>query len=226
MLFIDIFTLFPVVFESIMKVSMWKKAQEVGAVSFNLWNLRDFSRSKQYKVDAPPFGGGGGMVMRVEPIVSAVEQVKSKSSWVVGLSAAGSRFDWRKAVEFSKKEHLIFLCGHYEGIDQRVIDLVVDEEISIGDFVLTGGELAAMVIIDAVIRFLPDVLGYKNGMWEDSFASGFLEYPHYTRPDVFRGIEAPSILRSGNHNEVENWRRRQAYNITKERRPDLLEGGC
>ncbi len=221
-MFIDIFTLFPVVFEGILRVSMWEKAQKVGVVRINLWDIRDFSRSKQYKVDAPPFGGGPGMVMRVEPLVAGIEQVKSDSSWVVYLSASGKRFDQEKARELTKKEHLILVCGHYEGIDQRVVDLLVDEEISIGDYVLTGGELPAMVIVDAVIRLLPGVLGDEQSLVEESFSDGLLEYPHYTRPAIFRDRKVPEVLLSGDHQAVKQWRKGQAMEKTKLVRPDLL----
>ncbi len=221
-MFIDIFTLFPIVFDGMMRVSMWQKAQEIGAVRINLWDIRDFSRSKQYKVDAPPFGGGPGMVMRVEPLIAGIEQVKSDSSWVVYLSASGKRFDQKKAWELAQREHIILVCGHYEGIDQRVIESVVDEEISIGDYVLTGGEIPAMVVVDAVIRLLPGVLGDSDSLKEESFSEGLLEYPHYTRPEVFRDMQVPKVLLSGNHQAVREWRRKMALEKTKTLRPDLL----
>ncbi len=223
MLWIDVITLFPIVFDGIARVSMWKKAQDIGAMSINIWNLRDFSRSKQYKVDAPPFGGGPGMVLRVEPLFAAVEQVKSKSSWVINLSPGGKPFSHRRASALAKKEHLIFLCGHYEGIDQRVINELVDEEISIGDYVLTGGEIASMVVIDAIIRFLPGVLGDSQSLKEESFSFGLLEYPHYTKPRVFRDKSVPDVLLSGDHNQIKKWRDAMSLYKTKQYRPDLLE---
>ncbi len=222
-LFIDIFTLFPVVFEGVLSVSMLEKAQRIGAVRINVWDIRDFSRSKQYKVDAPPFGGGPGMVMRPEPLFSAIEQVKSPSSWVINLSPGGIRFDQEKARELARKEHLVLVCGHYEGIDERVVSALVDEEISIGDYVLTGGEIPAMVVLDAVVRLLPGVLGDAKSLEEESFSEGLLEYPHYTRPERFRGLNVPPALLSGNHALVAQWRRRMSEEKTRRVRPDLWE---
>ena len=223
MLFIDIITLFPIMFEGVKGTSMWARAQEVGAVSINLWNLREFSRSKQYKVDAPVFGHGPGMLYRVEPLFAAVEQLRSASSWVVNPTPSGKPFTHKDARRLAGKEHLIFLCGHYEGIDQRVIDNFVDEEISIGDYVLTGGELAVMVIIDALMRFLPNVLGDSQSLEEESFSKGLLEYPQYTRPEVFRNMRVPQVLLTGNHSKIDKWRIDKAIEKTKAIRPDLLE---
>ena len=224
MLFIDIITLFPVMFEGVKEVSMWRKAQEVGAVSINIWNVRDFSRSKQYKVDAPIFGHGPGMLFRPEPLFSAIEQVKSKSSWVVYPSASGKQFTYNDACRLCRKEHLIFVCGHYEGIDQRISDALIDEELSIGEYVLTGGEIATIVIIDSLIRFLPHVLGDENSLKEESYSNGLLEYPHYTRPEVFRNIRVPDVLLTGDHNKIDEWRKKKAIEKTLKNRPDLLEG--
>ncbi len=224
MLFIDIITLFPVMFQGIKGTSMWARAQDMGAVALNIWNLREFSRSKQYKVDAPVFGHGPGMLYRVEPLFAAVEQLRSDSSWVVNPSPSGKVFTHEDARRLAHKEHLIFLCGHYEGIDQRVIDSLVDEEVSIGDYVLTGGELAVMVIIDALIRFLPNVLGDSQSLEEESFSRGLLEYPQYTRPEIFRCQRVPEILLSGNHSRIDKWREEKAVEKTKIIRPDLLEG--
>ncbi len=222
-MFIDIFTLFPIMFDGVMRVSMWQKAQKIGAVRINLWDIRDFSRSKQYKIDAPPFGGGPGMVMRIEPLIAGVEQVKSDSSWVIYLSASGRRFDQEKTEELASKEHLVLICGHYEGIDQRIIDLVVDEELSVGDYILTGGEVPAMVVVDTIIRLLPGVLGDSESLSEESFSNGLLEYPHYTRPERFRDRCVPDVLLSGNHNAIKEWRMEKAMERTKLMRPDLLK---
>ncbi len=220
---IDVISIFPELFDSIIDISMWKKARENG-LFLCLWNLRDFSKSKQYKVDAPPFGGGAGMVLMPEPLINAIEFLKSSSTSVIELSARGRRLNQSLAEYFSKKEHIVLICGHYEGIDERVSS-VFDERISIGDFVVTGGEVPAMLFIEAVMRLLPGVLGNEDSHKDESFYSGLLEYPQYTRPRTYMGHKVPNVLLSGNHNDVLKWRKKQAYKYTKKYRPDLLKEG-
>ncbi len=217
---IDVITIFPEIFSCVIDVSMWMKARENGLFLY-IWNLRDFSKSKQYKVDAPPFGGGAGMVLRVEPIYAAVEMLKSSSSYVVEFSPRGELFNQKTAVEFSKKRHLILLCGHYEGIDERA-GSIVDKRVSIGDFVVTGGEVPAMLFIESVMRLLPGVLGNEKSHLNESFSFGLLEHPHYTRPRSYMGQKVPEVLLKGNHEEVRQWRVKKAYEYTEKQRPDLL----
>jgi len=220
----DILTLFPNMFSSPLQESILGKAIEKGLIQIRTINIRDFALDKHQVVDDTPYGGGQGMVMKAEPIARAMEWTKSQnaSAWTVYLTPQGRQFNQDIALALSSHPHLILLCGHYEGVDERVRDLFVDEEISIGDYILTGGELAAMVVIDAVSRFLPGVLGSDRSAGEDSFFNSLLEYPQYTRPSNFRGSCVPEVLLSGNHSAISLWRRRKAFERTSVRRPDLL----
>jgi len=221
----DILTLFPSMFSSPLGESILGRAVEKGLIQIQTINIRDFSLEKHQVVDDAPYGGGQGMVMKVEPIARAIESVKSQnqSSRTIYLTPQGKPFNQDLARRLSTQTHLILLCGRYEGVDERVRDLFVDEEISIGDYVLTGGELAAMVLIDAVSRFIPGVLGSDRSAEEDSFFNSLLEYPQYTRPFNFRGRCVPEVLLSGNHSAISLWRRKEALRRTWVRRPDLLE---
>ena len=220
----DVLTLFPNMFSSPFQESIVGKAVDRGFVEIRMINIRDFTLDKHQIVDDAPYGGGQGMVMKVEPIVRAIEFVKSEdpSTRTVYLTPQGKPFDQNKARELSFHSHLVLLCGRYEGVDERVREFFVDEEISIGDYVLTGGELAAMVIIDAVSRLLPGVLGSERSAEEDSFCESLLEHPQYTRPFDFRGRSVPEVLLSGNHGAISFWRRREALKQTSIRRPDLI----
>lgn len=220
----DILTLFPNMFSSPLQESILGKAIEKGLLQIQTVNIRDFALDKHQVVDDTPYGGGQGMVMKVEPIARAIESVKSKnpSARIIYLTPQGKRFDQNLARRLSSQSHLVLLCGRYEGVDERVRELFIDEEISIGDYVLTGGELAAMVLIDAVSRFIPGVLGSDRSAEEDSFFNSLLEYPHYTRPFDFRGNCVPEILLSGNHSAISLWRRKEALRRTLSRRSDLL----
>lgn len=218
---IDILTLFPESF-SYLNSSILKRAQESGNLEINLIDIRQFSKDKHKKCDDYPFGGGAGMLMTVQPIFDAVKSVQKENSHIVFPSPSGKVLTAEKAKELSKQEHLIFICGHYEGIDQRVIDLLKPEEISIGDYVLTGGELPTMVIVDCLSRFIEGVIT-RESLDEESFSCGGLEYPQYTRPQVFEGLEVPSVLVSGNHQEIALWRKNEALKRTKVIRPDLLD---
>lgn len=217
----DVLTLFPEMFEPV-KQSIIGRAEEKDLININLINIRDFSKDKHKKVDDTPYGGGAGMVMRADVVYDAVCSVKQQQSKVIYLSPQGKTLTQKKVQELSQEKHLILLCGHYEGIDQRVIDEVVDEEISIGDYVLTGGEIPAMVLIDSVSRYVDGVLS-KESILEESFASGLLEYPQYTRPEVFRGKKVPDILLSGHHENIKKWREEEALKNTQNKRPDLLK---
>ncbi|MCU9612125.1 tRNA (guanosine(37)-N1)-methyltransferase TrmD [Caldibacillus lycopersici] len=223
---IDILTLFPNMFHGIFNESILKKAQEHGSVQYNVINFREYSGNKHQMVDDYPYGGGAGMVLKPEPIFNAVEDLQQKSGVkpkVVLLCPQGECYTQQKAEQLAKEEHLLFICGHYEGYDERIREHLVTEEISIGDFVLTGGELAAMVVIDSVVRLLPGVLGNEDSHIKDSFSTGLLEHPHYTRPADFRGWKVPEVLLSGNHKKIEEWRKKESLKRTFERRPDLLE---
>lgn len=224
---IDIITIFPGMFEPILNESIIKRAREKGKVKINVRDLRDYTSDKHRKVDDRPFGGGAGMVMTPEPIFKAVESIKRKSkkknAKVVLLCPQGKKLTQQTAKKLSKYKQLIFICGHYEGIDERVRRHLVDEEVSIGDYILTGGELPAMVLLDAVVRLIPGVLGDKNSLHFESFEDNLLEYPQYTRPADFRGFKVPSILLSGDHNKIKIWRQQQAVKRTREKRPDLLK---
>ena len=228
----DVLTLFPEMF-NILNESIIGRAKEKGLINVNLINIRDFSKNKHKKVDDTPYGGGAGMVIQPDVVYDAYKSViknndksgldeKSKKTRVIYMSPQGKKLDQQKVEELSKQEHLILLCGHYEGIDQRVLDTIVDEEISIGDYVLTGGELPAMVLIDSVSRYVEGVL--KDGSTtEESFSQGLLEYPQYTRPEIFEEQQVPEVLLSGNHQMIDKWRREQSLKRTLEKRPDLLE---
>lgn len=220
----DILTLFPEMFSSPFQQSILAKAIEKGLIEVRTVNIRDFAMDKHQVVDDAPYGGGQGMVMKAEPIARAIEQIKVEhpSARTVFLTPEGKRFDQATARELASRSHLILLCGRYEGVDERVRELFVDEEVSIGDYVLTGGELAAMVLVDAVSRLLPGVLGSDRSAEEDSFIGSLLEYPQYTRPPSFRGHDVPEVLLSGNHRAVSMWRRKEALRRTRMRRPDLL----
>lgn len=224
---IDVLTLFPEMFTGVFGSSILKKAEEKEAASYNVVNFREFSDSKHGTVDDYPYGGGAGMVLKAQPIFSAVEhlqeQSESKKPRVILLCPQGERYTQRKAEELAKEDHLIFVCGHYEGYDERIREHVVTDEISLGDYVLTGGELGAMVIIDSVVRLLPGVLGNEDSPIKDSYSSGLLEHPHYTRPYDFRGHKVPDTLMSGNHKLIEEWRMKESLRRTWQRRPDLLD---
>ena len=199
------------------------RAKKNEQINIKLINIRDFSEDKHNKVDDTPYGGGAGMVMKPDVVYRAYKSLENKeNAKVIYMSPQGKTLNQKKVVELSKESHLIILCGHYEGIDQRVLDKIVDEEISIGDYVLTGGELPAMVLIDSVSRYVEGVLN-KNSVEEESFSKGMLEYPQYTRPEEFEGIKVPEVLLSGNHGEIEKWRTEKQIEITKKKRPDLLK---
>ena len=216
----NVLTLFPEMFEPI-KQSVIGKAIEKNIVEINLINIRDFSKDKHKKVDDTPYGGGAGMVIRPDVVYDAYKSIEDLNTKVIYLSPQGKTLNQKMVEELSKEESLTLLCGHYEGIDQRVLDKIVDEEISIGDYVLTGGEIPAMVLIDAVSRYIPEVLSEESTK-EESFSKGLLEYPQYTRPEVFEGEKVPEVLISGHHENIDNWRREEAVRITKMKRPDLL----
>ncbi|SEB19482.1 tRNA (guanine37-N1)-methyltransferase [Thalassobacillus cyri] len=223
---IDILTLFPEMFEGVLNNSILKKAQDRNLFSYDFINFRDYSANKHQKVDDYPYGGGAGMVLTPQPLFDAVEAVKEQRKTtprVILLCPQGETYTQGKAVELSEEDHLIFLCGHYEGYDERIREHVVTDEISIGDYVLTGGELGAMVVIDSVVRLLPEALGNKRSAPEDSFSNGLLEHPHYTRPADFRGMKVPDTLLSGDHARIEEWRHQQSLYRTWQRRPDLLK---
>jgi tRNA (guanine37-N1)-methyltransferase len=231
---IDILTLFPEMFSGVFGSSILAKAKEKDLVQYRVTNFREYAPNKHQKVDDYPYGGGGGMVLKPEPVFLALEDVmKIKENnemqsngvkpRIILMCPQGQRYDQKKAEELSKEDHLIFICGHYEGYDERIREHVVTDEISIGDFVLTGGELAAMVIVDSVVRLREGVLGNETSPQTDSFSTGLIEYPHYTRPAEFRGMKVPDVLLSGHHERIEEWRRKQALFRTWNRRPDLLE---
>lgn len=217
----DVLTLFPESFEPL-KESIIKRATDKDLISINIINIRDFSEDKHGHVDDTPYGGGAGMLMKPDVVLRAVNSAKEDDSKVIYLTPRGKTLNQRKVKELAKLDHLILLCGHYEGIDQRVIDKVVDEEISIGDYVLTGGELPAMVLIDSISRNIPGVLS-EGSTDEESFSEGLLEYPQYTRPEVFEGVKVPEVLLSGHHENIRKWRREESLKITLKNRPELLE---
>ena len=231
----DILTLFPELFDSVFSQSIVKRAMEAGQITIAVHNIRDYALDKHHITDDMPYGGGGGMVMKVEPIVLAVEAILGPERVaaqkqtgdvqvpVVLMTPAGRLFSQRIAHEYEQYGHVVLICGRYEGIDERVSQLVVTDEVSIGDYVLSGGEIPAMVVVDAVARLVPGVLGNELSALHESFESGLLEYPQYTRPESFRGEGVPEVLLSGHHAEIEKWRRREALRRTLARRPDLLE---
>ena len=225
---IDILTLFPEICRAPLSESMMKRAQENKIVDLRVHNLRDWTTDKHHIVDDAPFGGGQGMVMKPEPIFKAVEALKTNpkpqtpNPKIILMSPAGRQLDQKMATDLSKESHLIVICGHYEGVDHRVIEHLVDLEISIGDYVLTNGAIAAVVLVDAVVRLLPGALGHEQSAHDDSFSTELLEGPQYTRPAEFRGWKVPEVLLSGNHAEIAKWRKNQALKRTKQNRPDLL----
>ena len=219
-------TLFPEMFSGTLHSSMLGRAEEKGILKFNIVDIRDFSGNKHNRVDDSPYGGGRGMVMQAPPVYDAYKWAikdSSKKPHTIHMSPKGNPFTQKRAIELSKMDEILILCGHYEGIDQRVLDEIVDEEISIGDFVLTGGEIPAMAVIDAVSRMIEGVLSNEESFTDESHFSGLLEYPHYTRPPVFMGREVPEVLLSGDHAKISAWRRRQSLLITKEKRPDMYK---
>ncbi len=220
----DCLTLFPEMFNAL-KESIIGRAIENENIELNLINIRDFSKDKHKKVDDTPYGGGAGMVMKADVVYEAFKSIKQNEAEkpkVIYMSPQGKTLNQKKVEELSEEKHLIILCGHYEGVDQRVIDRIVDEEISIGDYVLTGGELPAMVLIDSVSRYAEGVIN-KESIEEESFTNGILEYPQFTRPEVFEGVKVPEVLLSGNHQNIDKWRKEEALKITKIKRPDLLK---
>lgn len=221
----DIFTLLPEVFPSYLETSILKRARDRGLIEVRVHNIRDYTNDKHHTTDDTPYGGGGGMVMKPAPVFEAVESVLTPQPTcpVIMLTPQGRVFDQRVADELSRHAHIALICGRYEGIDERIREHLVTDEISIGDYVLTGGELPALLVVDAVARLLPGVLGDPTGAEDDSHASGLLEYPHYTRPPEFRGWEVPEVLLSGDHAKIEKWRREQSLLRTLTKRPDLLE---
>jgi tRNA (guanine37-N1)-methyltransferase len=223
---IDILTLFPEMFESALSHSILKRAQQAGVAKIVLTNIRDFATDKYKKVDDKPYGGGPGMVMMAQPVFDCFEYVQQQSAdkgRVILLTPQGQKFEQQKAAELSREKRLILISGRYEGFDERIRTGLEAEQISIGDYVLSGGELAAMVIVDAVVRLLSGALGDESSSADDSFSAGLLEYPQYTRPEDFRGMKVPDILLSGDHGKIEQWRHRQALERTRSWRPDLLE---
>jgi tRNA (guanine37-N1)-methyltransferase len=222
---IDIVTLFPEICRAPLNESMMKRAQEKGIVDVHIHNLRDWTTDKHHVVDDAPFGGGQGMVMKPEPIFAVVEELRHQKSKVILMSPAGQRFNQKTAAQLSQESHLIIVCGHYEGVDHRVIEHLIDMEISIGDYVLTNGAIAAVVLVDAIVRLLPGTLGHERSAVDDSFSAehSALEAPQYTRPAEFRGWKVPEVLLSGNHAEIAKWRKEQAIKRTRENRPDLLK---
>ena len=220
---IDILTIFPEMFKGPFDQSIIKKAQKKKLVEIKIHDLRDWTNDTHRTVDSKPFGGGPGMVMKIEVIDKALKDLKTEKSKVILLTPQGKQFKQKKAEELSKEKHIILICGHYEGFDERIREHLVDEEVSIGDYVLTGGEIPAMVVVDSMVRLLPGVLGNKDSTRDESFSENLLEYPQYTRPADYNGMKVPDVLVGGNHAEIEKWRKEQSAKRTKERRVDLLE---
>jgi tRNA (guanine37-N1)-methyltransferase len=220
---IDVLTPFPMMCGGILGSSILRRAQDAGHVEINPRNLRDWTTDRHHTTDDTPYGGGPGMVMKIEPIAAALKALRTPNAKIILLSPQGRTFNQKKAIDLAKEQHLIFVCGHYEGIDQRVADHLVDEEISIGDYVLTNGVIAALVVIDALVRLLPGVLGDENSAAQDSFFEGLLDTPHYTKPPDFQGWKVPDVLLSGNHGAISQWRQQQALDRTQHLRPDLLQ---
>ena len=216
----DILTLFPEMFKTLNE-SIIKKAIDKKLIEINLINIRDFSKDKHKKVDDTPYGGGAGMVIKPDVVYDAYKSIDSDGAKVIYMSPQGKTLNQKKVEELAKNNHLIILCGHYEGIDQRVIDKIVDEEISIGDYVLTGGEIPAMVLIDTVSRYVEGVISSES-RYEETFSNELLEYPQYTRPEIFEEMKVPEILLSGNHEKIKEWRKEKSIEITKKKRPDIL----
>ena len=220
---INVFTLFPGTIEGAFKESILYRAIQKGILDINIINIRDFALDKHQTCDDAPYGGGPGMVLKVEPIIAAYEELNEKGLTIL-LTPQGQVFNHRMAEELSKEKTLSFICGHYEGIDERVKELIVDREVSIGDYVTTGGEIPCLVMIDAIARLIPGIVGNYDSIKEDSFYEAILDYPHYTRPAEFRGLRVPDVLLSGNHEQIRKWRRVQALKKTEFVRPDILEG--
>ena len=220
---IDVLTLFPAMFAGPLDESIVKRARDTGLVDLKIHNLRDWTHDRHKTVDDRPFGGGPGMLLKPEPLFEAIESLRREKTRVILMSPAGRQFNQAVARELAQQEELLFVTGHYEGFDERVREELADDELSIGDYVLTNGALPAMVVIDAVVRLLPGALGDDASSHDESFSHGLLEYPQYTRPAEFRGMKVPEILLSGNHAEIEKWRREQAKLQTKKRRPDLMK---
>lgn len=220
---VDILTLFPEMFAPVLGASMLGRAAEKGLLAVNTVNIRDFADNKHSRADDAPFGGGAGMVMMAQPVFDALRSVDAQRKRILYMSPRGRRLDGDLARELAREEELVILCGHYEGIDERILDYWKPEEVSIGDYILTGGELAAMVVIDASVRFIPEVLGNDSSVMGESVYSGLIEYPQYTRPRSFEGLEVPEVLLSGNHRAIRLWQLEQACRITSQRRPDLWE---
>jgi len=219
---IDILTLFPDMFQGPFDESIIKRAQEKNLVEINIHQLRKWSQDKHQTVDSRPFGGGAGMVLMIEPIDKALRELRQKESKVILLTPQGQPFNQKTAQKLSQKKHLIFICGHYEGVDERIRQHLVDEEISIGDYVLTGGELPTMVVVDTLVRLIPGVLKKAEATQKESFSTGALEHPQYARPAKYKDWQVPEVLLSGNHQEIEKWREKEAILKTKKRRPDLI----
>ena len=219
----NVLTLFPEMFAPVTESSILGRAGEKGILDFNIINIRDFSRDKHNKADDTPYGGGVGMVMFCQPIFDALRSIKAEGKKIIYMSPRGKVLDRSKIEELARFDEMVILCGHYEGVDQRVLDYWNMEEVSIGDYILTGGELAAMVMIDAVSRFVPDVLGTRESATEESIYSGLLEYDQYTKPREYEGIEVPEVLFNGNHKLIHLWQYRNSLEQTKEKRPDLWE---
>ncbi len=220
---LDVLSLFPEYFKGPMDTSILKRAIEKGLLKLNLVDIRSYCSDRYKQADDRPYGGGPGMVLMADPVVKAIRAHKSPKSKTIYLSPQGKKLTPKLAQELSKEEHLVLLCGHYEGIDERALLSDVDEEISIGDYVLTNGCLPALVLIDALSRFIPGVLGHEDSVYQDSFESGLLDCPHYTRPQEFEGMEVPEVLLSGHHEKIEEWRKKMAYEQTLKKRPDLIK---
>jgi tRNA (guanine37-N1)-methyltransferase len=223
---IDVLTLFPEMFDSPLAFSIIKRARQSGIVEIVLSNIRDFAKDSYRKVDDKPYGGGPGMIMMCQPVLDCLENIQKQDSMpgrIILLTPQGKKFDQRLAKELAAEQRIILIAGHYEGFDERIKIAAGAEEISIGDYVLSGGELPAMVIIDAMVRLLPGALGDQDSAVDDSFSAGLLEYPQYTRPEDFKGLKVPDVLLSGNHREIDKWRKQQALEKTRQNRPDLLE---
>lgn len=222
---IDIMTLFPEMCEKVLSESIIGRAMKAGIIDIKCTNIRDFAGNKHNRVDDAPYGGGKGMIMQADPIYNCYQSLcdDNNKPYLIYMSPKGKTFTQKDALRLSKLDHIILLCGHYEGVDQRVIDEIVDEEISIGDYVLTGGELPALVVADAVARMIPGVLAEDICFMEESHFDGLLEYPHYTRPEVWHGVSVPDVLLSGHHKNIEQWRKEKSLEVTKLRRPDMLK---
>jgi len=222
----EVLSIFPKMFEPVLSESIIKRAQEKKLVKINLYDLRDFTPDKHKKVDAPPYGGGPGMVFRVEPVYYALEHIKKRDKktkpWVILLSPQGKILTQKLAKKILRHKRIVLLCGRYEGVDERIREYLIDEEISIGDYILTGGEIPAMVLLDVLTRLIPGAVGDAESIRNESFENGFLDFPHYTRPRNFKGWKVPSILLSGDHKKIEKWRRQKAKENTLRKRPDLL----